>query len=98
MVSAVDSLSMELSLSGIDRFSASVEKAKSEITVILDGHKYEIPYDSNESILDVAYQNGLDLPFRISWYCASSLVVDSSGISLAAKPYSLGWSSRRSNP
>lgn len=38
-------------------------KAKSEVTVVLDGNNYTFPYDSRESILDVAIQNGLDLPF-----------------------------------
>ena len=39
------------------------QKAKSEITVVLDGNSVTFPYDSNESILDVAYQNGADLPY-----------------------------------
>lgn len=39
------------------------EKAKAEITVILDGNRITFPYDSNEPILDVAYNNGADLPY-----------------------------------
>jgi len=38
-------------------------KAKSEVTITLDGNNFVLPYDSNESILDVAQQNGLDLPY-----------------------------------
>ena len=52
----------------------SVTKAKSEITIILDGHKYEIPYNSDQSILDVAYQNGLDLPFACKGGVCSTCV------------------------
>lgn len=39
------------------------EQAKSEVTVVLDGNNYTFPYDSRESILDVAILNGLDLPY-----------------------------------
>ena len=39
------------------------KKAHAEITVILDGNSMSFPYDSKESILDVAYENGADLPY-----------------------------------
>ncbi len=39
------------------------ERAKSEITVVLDGNSMTFPYDSEESILDVAFQHGADLPY-----------------------------------
>lgn len=38
-------------------------KAKSEIIIQLDGHSTSIPYNSDESILDVAFNEGLDLPY-----------------------------------
>ncbi|WP_420386268.1 1,2-phenylacetyl-CoA epoxidase subunit PaaE [Roseivirga sp.] len=50
-------------LGGGKKKEQSHEKAKSEVTVVLDGNNYTFPYDSSESILDVAIQNGLDLPF-----------------------------------
>ncbi|MFK7951416.1 MAG: 1,2-phenylacetyl-CoA epoxidase subunit PaaE [Ekhidna sp.] len=39
------------------------EKASAEITIELDGNSMTFPYDSEESILDVAFQNGADLPY-----------------------------------
>lgn len=39
------------------------EKAHAEITIELDGNSMTFPYDSEESILDVAFQNGADLPY-----------------------------------
>lgn len=48
---------------GIDYQKAAHKKAKSEITIILDGNSTQFPYDSNESILNVAAQNGIDLPY-----------------------------------
>lgn len=50
------------------------KKAQSEITIVLDGHSHEIAYDSNESILDVAYQHGLDLPFACKGGVCSTCV------------------------
>lgn len=50
------------------------KKAKSEITIVLDGHSHTIGYDSNESILDVAFQHGLDLPFACKGGVCSTCV------------------------
>ncbi len=48
---------------GGKRTSKTHQKAKSQITVVLDGNSTTFPYDSNESILDVAHQNGANLPY-----------------------------------
>jgi len=48
--------------------------AKAEITIILDGNQFNIPYDSNESILDVANKNGLDLPYACKGGVCSTCV------------------------
>lgn len=53
---------------------APAKKAKSDLTIVLDGHSHEIAYDSNEFILDVAYQHGLDLPFACKGGVCSTCV------------------------
>ena len=50
------------------------EKATSEITVVLDGNSISFPYDSDESILDVAFQNGADLPYACKGGVCSTCV------------------------
>lgn len=50
------------------------EKAQSEITVVLDGNSITFPYDSKESILDVAFQNGADLPYACKGGVCSTCV------------------------
>lgn len=50
-------------LGGGKKKEKSSAKAKSEVTIVLDGNNFVVPYDSNESILDVAQQSGLDLPY-----------------------------------
>lgn len=50
------------------------EKAKSEITIQLDGHSTTIPYNSDESILDVAFNQGLDLPYACKGGVCSTCV------------------------
>lgn len=50
------------------------EKAHAEITVILDGNSVTFPYDSDESILDVAFQNGMDLPYACKGGVCSTCV------------------------
>lgn len=49
-------------------------KAKSEITIQLDGHSTVIPYNSDESILDVAFNQGLDLPYACKGGVCSTCV------------------------
>ncbi|MEM6526501.1 MAG: 1,2-phenylacetyl-CoA epoxidase subunit PaaE [Bacteroidota bacterium] len=39
------------------------KKALAEITVVLDGNSLTFPYNSDKSILDVAFDNGADLPY-----------------------------------
>ncbi|MEM6830166.1 MAG: 1,2-phenylacetyl-CoA epoxidase subunit PaaE [Bacteroidota bacterium] len=50
------------------------QKAKSEVTVVLDGNSVTFPYDSDESILDVAFQNGADLPYACKGGVCSTCV------------------------
>ncbi len=50
------------------------KKAQSEVTIVLDGHSHEIAYDSKDSILDVAFQHGLDLPFACKGGVCSTCV------------------------
>lgn len=50
------------------------EKAHAEITVVLDGNSITFPYDSDESILDVAFQNGADLPYACKGGVCSTCV------------------------
>ena len=57
-----------------DKVEKIPEQAQSEITIVLDGHSHEIAYDSSESILDVAYQHGLDLPFACKGGVCSTCV------------------------
>lgn len=48
---------------GTDAKEVKHVKAKAEVTIVLDGNSMTFPYDSEESILDVAFQNGADLPY-----------------------------------
>lgn len=50
------------------------KKAKAEITIVLDGNSTTFPYDSEESILDVAYENGADLPYACKGGVCSTCV------------------------
>lgn len=50
------------------------EKAQSEITIMLDGNSFTFPYDSKDSILDVAFQNGADLPYACKGGVCSTCV------------------------
>lgn len=50
------------------------EKAKAEITIVIDGNSMTFPYDSEESILDVAYDNGADLPYACKGGVCSTCV------------------------
>lgn len=49
-------------------------KSQSEITVVLDGNSTTFPYDSKDSILDVAFQNGADLPYACKGGVCSTCV------------------------
>ena len=53
---------------------AKHEKAHAEITVILDGNSMTFPYDSDKSILDVAFDNGADLPYACKGGVCSTCV------------------------
>lgn len=50
------------------------EKAHAEITVVLDGNSMTFPYDSDKSILDVAFDNGADLPYACKGGVCSTCV------------------------
>ncbi len=50
------------------------EKTSSEITIILDGNSMTFPYDSDKSILDVAFDNGADLPYACKGGVCSTCV------------------------
>lgn len=63
-----EKIHLELFTSPVGKLGAAAkevkhEKAKAEITIVLDGNSMTFPYDSEESILDVAFQNGADLPY-----------------------------------
>lgn len=49
-------------------------KATAEITVVLDGNSLSFPYDSDKSILDVAFDNGADLPYACKGGVCSTCV------------------------
>ncbi|MEO1254005.1 MAG: 1,2-phenylacetyl-CoA epoxidase subunit PaaE [Bacteroidota bacterium] len=50
------------------------EKASAEVTVVLDGNSMTFPYDSDKSILDVAFDNGADLPYACKGGVCSTCV------------------------
>jgi ring-1,2-phenylacetyl-CoA epoxidase subunit PaaE len=50
------------------------QKAQSEITIIIDGNQTVFPYDSEESILDEAFNHGADLPFACKGGVCSTCV------------------------
>ena len=50
------------------------KEAKAEITVIVDGNSMTFPYNSTESILDVAFENGADLPYACKGGVCSTCV------------------------
>ncbi|WP_370089207.1 1,2-phenylacetyl-CoA epoxidase subunit PaaE [Ekhidna sp.] len=50
------------------------EKAHAQITIILDGNSMTFPYDSDKSILDVAFDNGADLPYACKGGVCSTCV------------------------
>ena len=50
------------------------QKAQAEITVVLDGNSMTFPYDSEASILDVAFDNGADLPYACKGGVCSTCV------------------------
>ena len=59
---------------GAKKKEAQHEKAHAEITVILDGNSLTFPYDSDKSILDVAFDNGADLPYACKGGVCSTCV------------------------
>jgi ring-1,2-phenylacetyl-CoA epoxidase subunit PaaE len=50
------------------------EKAHAQITIVLDGTSMTFPYDSDKSILDVAFDNGADLPYACKGGVCSTCV------------------------
>lgn len=50
------------------------DKATAEITIVLDGISLTFPYDSDKSILDVAFDNGADLPYACKGGVCSTCV------------------------
>lgn len=74
-----DKIHLELFTSPVGKLGSGVAKkqqkeAHAEITVILDGNSMTFPYDSKESILDVAYENGADLPYACKGGVCSTCV------------------------
>ncbi|MEM7298311.1 MAG: 1,2-phenylacetyl-CoA epoxidase subunit PaaE [Bacteroidota bacterium] len=59
---------------GTEQKEIKHDKAHAEITVVLDGNSITFPYDSDESILDVAFQNGADLPYACKGGVCSTCV------------------------
>ena len=59
---------------GTEQKEVKHQKAKAEVTVVLDGNSITFPYDSDESILDVAFQNGADLPYACKGGVCSTCV------------------------
>lgn len=76
---AEDKIHLELFTSpvgklGTEKKEVKQAKAQAEITVVLDGNSITFPYDSDESILDVAFQNGADLPYACKGGVCSTCV------------------------
>lgn len=74
-----EKIHMELFTSPVGKLGASTKKvahkkAQSEVTVVLDGNSMSFPYDSKNSILDVAFQNGADLPYACKGGVCSTCV------------------------
>lgn len=59
---------------GTDKKEVKHSKAQAEITVVLDGNTITFPYDSDQSILDVAFENGADLPYACKGGVCSTCV------------------------
>ncbi|MEP1034868.1 1,2-phenylacetyl-CoA epoxidase subunit PaaE [Ekhidna sp.] len=74
-----DRIHLELFTSPVGKLGAKEkeithEKARAEITVVLDGNSMTFPYDSDKSILDVAFDNGADLPYACKGGVCSTCV------------------------
>ncbi len=74
-----DRIHLELFTSPVGKLGAKSvetkhEKAHAEITVVLDGNSMTFPYDSDKSILDVAFDNGADLPYACKGGVCSTCV------------------------
>ena len=74
-----DKIHLELFTSPIGKLGGDQQKtkheiAKAEITVVLDGNSITFPYDSDEAILDVAFNNGADLPYACKGGVCSTCV------------------------
>ncbi|WP_462252278.1 1,2-phenylacetyl-CoA epoxidase subunit PaaE [Ekhidna sp.] len=74
-----DRINLELFTSPVGKLGGKAkdikhEKAKAEITVVLDGNSMTFPYDSDKSILDVAFDNGADLPYACKGGVCSTCV------------------------
>ena len=76
---ADERIHMELFTSPVGKLGAASKeikhkKAHAEITVVLDGNSMTFPYDSEASILDVAFENGADLPYACKGGVCSTCV------------------------
>lgn len=74
-----DRINLELFTSPVGKLGSEAkeikhEKASAEITVVLDGNSMTFPYDSDKSILDVAFDNGADLPYACKGGVCSTCV------------------------
>ena len=74
-----DKIHLELFTSPVGKLGSEQQKvkhdvAKAEITVVLDGNSITFPYDSDEPILDVAFNNGADLPYACKGGVCSTCV------------------------
>ncbi|GAB4238184.1 MAG: phenylacetate-CoA oxygenase/reductase subunit PaaK [Ekhidna sp.] len=76
---AEENIHLELFTSPVGKLGAEQketkhEKAHAEVTIVLDGSSVTFPYDSDQSILDVAFQNGADLPYACKGGVCSTCV------------------------
>lgn len=76
---AEDRIHLELFTSPVGKLGGKTkevkhDKAHAEITVVLDGNSMTFPYDSDKSILDVAFDNGADLPYACKGGVCSTCV------------------------
>ncbi len=74
-----DQIHLELFTSPVGKLGSAKREerhqtAKAEITIILDGNRIAFPYDSDKSILDVAFDNGADLPYACKGGVCSTCV------------------------
>ncbi|MEP0984449.1 1,2-phenylacetyl-CoA epoxidase subunit PaaE [Ekhidna sp.] len=74
-----DRIHLELFTSPVGKLGGKTKEVKhdtahAEITIVLDGNSMTFPYDSDKSILDVAFDNGADLPYACKGGVCSTCV------------------------